>query len=146
MSPTPLLLFCCLLLTFGEALAAAASERDKLEGTWTFIKSAEDQNKDKPVSMRMVFKGDTVAFVSDDNKRSASGTYTVDPATNPKNMDITIEKGGVKAITLIIYELDGDTLKLCHYLGAKAGKERPKQFVADKQTVLGTLKRVWPIY
>ncbi len=56
-------------------------------------------------------------------------------------MDINLENDGKKLTTLAIYELDSDTLKLCHYLGEKASKERPKKFVADKQTVLGILKR-----
>ena len=56
-------------------------------------------------------------------------------------MDINLENDGKKLTTLAIYELDRDTLKLCHYLGGMASKERPKEFVADKQTVLGILRR-----
>ena len=89
----------------------------------------------------MVFKGDTVSFVAEGNKRTVQGTYTVGLSKNPKTMDINLENDGKKLTTLAIYELDSDTLKLCHYLGGMASKERPKEFVADKQTVLGILKR-----
>jgi hypothetical protein len=45
------------------------------------------------------------------------------------------------SLTLAIYQLEGDTLKLCHYLGPKAARERPKSIAADKQTVVGIFKR-----
>jgi uncharacterized protein (TIGR03067 family) len=138
------LLLLCLLLGSCEARAEDIETSKTLEGTWRFVKpsDADAQKKDNPAAMRVVFKGDTIAFVGDDSKRAARGTYKVDPGKNPKTMDIILDKDGAKLITLAIYELDGDTLRLCHYLGAMAYKERPKQFVADKRTVVGILKRV----
>jgi uncharacterized protein (TIGR03067 family) len=138
-----MLLLWFLLLASGEVRPGDAKEQEKLEGTWSFVKSSggPNQKKEKRAAVRMVFKGDTVFFVAEGDKRSALGTYTVDPGKDPKTMDITLDNDGAKVITRAIYELDGDTLKLCHYLGGRASKERPKGFVADKQTVVGILKR-----
>jgi uncharacterized protein (TIGR03067 family) len=114
-------------------------EQAELEGAWTFVQSAPDgDKKTKGPAVRMVLKGNTIAFQTDGKKR-VEGTYTVDPSKAPKTMDITLAQA--KGTVLAIYELKGDTLKLCHYLGPKASKERPKAFAADKQTVLGILKR-----
>lgn len=137
------LLLWCLLLAYGEARSEDAKEQQKLEGTWSFVKSSGEasQKKEKLSAMRMVFKGDTVSFVGEGKTRTVQGTYTVGLSDNPKTMDINLENDGKKLTTLAIYELDGDTLKLCHYLGGMASKERPKEFAADKQTVVGILKR-----
>jgi uncharacterized protein (TIGR03067 family) len=138
-----ILLLWCLFLAFGEVRSEDAKEQETLEGTWSFVKSTggTNQKKEKLGAVRMVFKGDTVSFVGEGKKRTVQGTYTIGLSKNPKTMDINLENDGKKLTTLAIYELDSDTLKLCHYLGAMASKERPKEFVADKQTVLGILRR-----
>jgi uncharacterized protein (TIGR03067 family) len=137
------LLLGCLVSAYGETRPGDAKELEKLQGTWSFVKASGggDQKKERRAAVRIVFKGDAITFLADDSKRTVRGTYTVDPSKNPKIMDITLDKDGAKVVTLTIYELDGDTLKLCHYVGGMASKERPKELVADKRTVLGTLKR-----
>ena len=65
-------------------------------------------------------------------------TFVVDPSQKPKSMDFTLEKDKTKRTTGAIYELQGDTLKICYFEG---GKGRPKEFVSDEKTVLGVLKR-----
>ena len=138
-----ILMLWCFFMAYGEAGSGDAKEQEKLEGTWSFVSSSGEasQTKENRAAVRMVFKGDTVSFVAEGNKLTVQGTYIVDLSKNPKTMDINLENDGKKLTTLAIYELDGDTFKLCHYLGEKASKERPKEFVADKQTVLGILKR-----
>jgi uncharacterized protein (TIGR03067 family) len=130
-------------LTSGEAQSEDAKEQEKLEGTWSFVSTSAGANQktEKRPAVRMVFKGDTVAFVTEGSKRTTKGTYTVGLSQNQKTMDIVLDNDGKKLTTLAIYELDSDTLKLCHHLGGMASKERPKEFMADKQTVLGVLKR-----
>jgi uncharacterized protein (TIGR03067 family) len=62
------------------------------------------------------------------------GTVTVDPTANPKTMDITGTDGpnkGKKFLT--IYELKGDTLKVCYDL---SGKNRPTEFKSKPDTQL----------
>jgi len=63
-----------------------------------------------------------------------SGTYTVDESKKPKTMDIVGADGPNKGKTFpCIYELDGDTLRVCYDL---SGKERPKEFKTAKGTKL----------
>jgi uncharacterized protein (TIGR03067 family) len=135
------LVFCLLLAC--EASSQDADQQAKLEGTWRFVESSADasQKKEKRPSMRVVFKGNTISFIGEGKGQRTDGTYTIDPGSSPKTMDITTDQGGKKVLTLAIYELDGDSLKLCHYLGPKAARDRPKQFLADKETVVGALKR-----
>jgi uncharacterized protein (TIGR03067 family) len=138
----PLLLMCCSLLAGAENQSADVKEQESLEGTWSFVSPmAASKANEKRAAVQVVFKGNTVAFGGPGNKRTTQGTYTVDLSQTPKTMDIILDNKGTKITTKAIYELDGETLKLCHYLGAMASKERPKEFVTDKQTVLGILKR-----
>jgi len=68
-------------------------------------------------------------------------TMKLDPSTTPKCVDIVITGGDQKdAVLEGIYELQGDTLKIC----AKViGKERPGQFTSPEGSniVLVVLKR-----
>jgi uncharacterized protein (TIGR03067 family) len=133
------LLLACVLSTGTAGRCGDPKEQDNLEGTWTFVRSApDDEKKAKGPAVRMVLKGNSIVFETDGKKR-VEGTYTVDPSKTPKTMDITLAQA--KGTVLAIYELEGDALRLCHHLGPKASKERPKAFAADKQTVLGILKR-----
>ncbi len=74
-----ILLLWCLFLTYGEARSEDAKEQEKLEGTWSFVSSSggASEKKEKRAAVRMVFKGDTVSFVAEGNKRTVQGTYTV---------------------------------------------------------------------
>jgi uncharacterized protein (TIGR03067 family) len=63
-----------------------------------------------------------------------SGTYAYDESKKPKTMDVTGVDGPNKGKTFpCIYELDGDTLRICYDLSLK---ERPKEFKTAKQTRL----------
>jgi uncharacterized protein (TIGR03067 family) len=63
-----------------------------------------------------------------------SGTYQCDGSRKPKTMDVTGGDGPNKGKTFpCIYELDGDTLRICYDL---SGKARPKEFKTEKQTKL----------
>ena len=60
------------------------------------------------------------------------GTVKLEPTTKPKAMDITGTEGPNKGKTfLAIYELTGDTLRICYDL---AGKKRPTEFKTAKDT------------
>ena len=69
------------------------------------------------------------------------GTYTIDAAKKPKHVDVKGTEGPNQGKTYPgIYELDGDTLKICYDL---SGKARPKEFktAAGTQLFLATYKR-----
>ncbi len=135
---------CLLICLVGgrEARPDEAQDRGRLEGTWSFVSTSRDGEAKKDRDLGgVVFQGDTITFPAADPKKTVRGTFTVDSSKSPKTMDITLDRGGKKTVMLAIYELDGDTLKLCHFLGQIAAKERPTELAADKRTVLGILKR-----
>ena len=65
-----------------------------------------------------------------------NGTYVIEPAKSPKTIDITMKEGD-KGTAHGIYELKGDTLKICV---ARPNTERPTEFT-EKGTVFITFKR-----
>jgi len=72
------------------------------------------------------------------------GTFKVDAARTPRTLDLLFTEGPEKGNTALgIYELDGDTWKLCLSVTAKT---RPKEFAtkAGSGYALETLKREVP--
>lgn len=62
------------------------------------------------------------------------GTVKVDATQKPMTMDVTGTDGPNKGKTFpCIYELSGDTLKICYDL---SGKKRPEEFKTEKGTKL----------
>src|SRR6478736_6920194 len=62
------------------------------------------------------------------------GTYTVDAKTKPKSMTVTGTDGPNKGKTFpAIYELKGDTLRICYDL---SGQKRPTEFKSTAGTKL----------
>jgi uncharacterized protein (TIGR03067 family) len=63
-----------------------------------------------------------------------SGTVAADASKKPKTMDITGSDGPNKGKSFpCIYEIDGDSLRICYDL---AGKKRPAEFRTRKDTKL----------
>ena len=87
-----------------------------------------------------LFSADKLVIKFPRDKELREGTYTLDPAASPKTLDLTMK--GDKEKRLGLYELDGDTLKLC--LTNSDGSPRPAKMEADPKKYVGviTLKRV----
>lgn len=116
-----------LLAADQPAAKEARQELEKLQGTWRFV-SLEIDGQALPEGAlkdaKIVIKGD--AFDSSSFGIVYTGTVKVDPTQNPKTIDLAFNAGPEKGnTTLGIYELDGDTLRLCLALNKK---ERPKEF------------------
>jgi uncharacterized protein (TIGR03067 family) len=120
---------------------ATADEWKKLAGTWK-VDMATFNGDDSTA----LFK-DTVLTLEEGKykvafaKMNDVGTITLDPDKKPKQMTITGTDGPSKGKTLpAIYEVDGDTLKVCY---ATEGKDPPKEFksTAENKTLLVTYRR-----
>jgi len=112
----------------------------KLKGTWEPVSVESEGQKfpqEKLKGQRMTFEGDKVSYTLGGDA-AEQGTFTVDPAKNPPELDITPPDGSGRGQMKMIYHLDGDTLKLA---GHKDDKQRPKSF-EDKDAIVITLKRV----
>ena len=127
---------------------ATKKEKEKLEGTWVAESvTVKGKSNDKLKGATFNFAGDKVKMEFDGKKQE--GTYAIDPTKSPKHIDLTFERDGRKDLDRGIYQLDGDTLKLCMRGGSRKvdreGKveeklpDRPEKF--DPDISLITLKR-----
>ena len=132
----------CLAIVLAAETARSGDkkEQEKFEGTWSVVKITGGKSKNKDEEARITFKGDNVSFKTGDKTNEA--TYSVDPTKKPKEINVHKEKDGKKVTFKGIYELDGDTLKISHFEDDKKSMEgRPKQMVANEETILLVLKR-----
>ncbi len=121
---------------------AARKEYARFEGAWKIV-SLEIEGKKLP---EMFFKGSRLVlkgpeFTYQEGGMTSKGTYRVDVSKKPKQIDITFSDGPEKDKTLLgIYELDGDTYRLCIN---PTGKDRPTEFAGKPGTghVLEVLQR-----
>ena len=129
----------------GDKEAAIQEEVGRFEGSWRFD-SMEAEGKAVPVDgfkgIRLVLKGDRFTMV--EPNATYRGTYRVDPTSRPKTIDVMFTEGPEKGKSSCgIYELDGDTYKVCIGL---TGKPRPTEFASKPGSghVLEVLKRDKP--
>jgi uncharacterized protein (TIGR03067 family) len=144
----PLKHFVALTLAVSFSLAARGAEAkdgDTLQGTW-LPATAELGGKPFPDEVRKTIK----LVVKDDKytvtvgEQADKGTVKLKPSAKPKEMDITGTDGPNKDKTILaIYDLDGDTLRVCYDL---SGKGRPTEFKTKEgtQQFLVTYKREKP--
>jgi uncharacterized protein (TIGR03067 family) len=125
-------LLCALVLTTPGARADdkadVEKELKKFEGTWTF-ESSETGGKELPPGelkkLILTFEGNKHTVKNGDEVIQV-GTQKLDPSKSPKAIDVTMAEGPNKgAVMLGIYEIEGDTLKVCF---DPRGKKRPTEF------------------
>jgi uncharacterized protein (TIGR03067 family) len=128
-------LFCTLGLAASGGTGAWADDKADVEkelqmfkGTWTF-ESVETGGKEAPAAefkgISVTFEGDKYSVKKGDELIQAA-TLKLDPSKSPKTLDVTVAEGPNKgAVMPGIYEISGDTLKVCF---DPEGKKRPTQF------------------
>jgi uncharacterized protein (TIGR03067 family) len=130
-----------ILAVFGAWAAAQGEgqkEQAKLQGTCV-IESAIADGKEVPSdvfkSFTMTFKGD--AYTVTMGQEKIEGTFRIDPAKDPKMIDILPDNGPDRGrVQAGVYAFEGNKLKIC---GAQPGTNRPANFdTKDKpgQTLL----------
>ena len=145
-----------LALLFGSTLLFAApvpkdkkktDDAEAILGKWEFDKfdagGAMAPLDEFLKGMVFEFKKDgklTISAPAKQKQPAEEGEFKLDDTAKPKELDITVKKqeGTMKGL----YELDGDTLKLC--IPDEPKKGRPKELKADKDTKVAviTFKRV----
>jgi uncharacterized protein (TIGR03067 family) len=122
----------------GVAADEAKKELDSLQGEWKLVSATRD-GKDMPPErvkgFKNTVKGDRFTITSE-GKTAEEGTMKLEPGKKPKQTDLVLAEGNRTARG--IYELSGDTFKLCY---APPGKDRPKEFSAREGT--GCTLSVW---
>ncbi|QDU75314.1 Serine/threonine-protein kinase PknB [Bremerella volcania] len=121
--------------------AHLVSDLDRIQGTWQ-VTYSEDSGRIAPqellANLRFIIDGQTLT--TEIAGRKSVSTYKLDPTSTPKMIDLT-ENGRSK---LGIYDLDGDTLRICI---AETGKQRPAAFDSQPNSandVVIMLKRIHP--
>ena len=138
------------ILRIGLAVAASLhvfaadspNDAKTVQGTWTPAKAelAGQPMADsvlKSISLKLD-NGKYEVFVGG---KPDKGTYTIDPTTKPKSITITGTEGPNSGKTFpAIYELKGDTLRICY---DPSGTKRPTEFksVAGTRLYLVTYSR-----
>jgi uncharacterized protein (TIGR03067 family) len=155
-------LLCALVLTASAGTGARADDKADVErefkqfqGTWTF-ESVAAGGKEVPAAefkgITVTFEGDTYTVKKGDEVIQAA-KQKLDPSKSPKTLDVTVVEGANKGTVIPgIYEISGDTLKVCF---DPEGKKRPAEFktASGSQTTLvvhkranGLAKTMLPIY
>src|SRR5262245_53406942 len=155
-------LLCALVLAASAGTGAREDDKadvekelQKFQGPWTF-ESVEAGGKEVPAAE---FKGITVTFAGDKytvrkgDEVIQAAKQKLDPSKSPKTLDVTVVEGVNKGTVILgIYEISGDTFKVCF---DPEGKKRPTEFktVSGSQTTLvvhkrakGLAKTMLPIY
>ncbi len=135
----PLLTLAFLFVTAAPAQDDVKKELDRLKGKWTVV-SVERDGKALANFKDGVRTMDGEKYTLAPKTGAAlMGTFKIDPGKKPKVMDMMPADGQYKGKTLLgIYELDGDTLKICF---GEPGKDRPSEFTSTAGTVLAIHKR-----
>src|SRR5215216_2857775 len=128
-------------LTLATALAAPATE-----GTWVLVSTETDGKpvaREKLSELKVVIGNGRLEYVYAGEEPNLVYQLELDPSASPKQFTLT-QPSGLKASAVPgIYELDGDTLRLCFADGEGRETRRPKEFATAPGTrqVLLTLKR-----
>jgi uncharacterized protein (TIGR03067 family) len=119
-----------------------ADDLKAMQGKWSIEKAelnGEAVNPEDLKDILVTITGERYELLIKDTKDA--GTLKLDETQKPKAMDGTDTEGDdVGKVTKSIYEISGDTLRVCYSL---AGGDRPKEFVTkpDSQLLLVTYKR-----
>jgi uncharacterized protein (TIGR03067 family) len=129
---------------------AVKKEWERLNGTWQLVSEESDGKttpEDRVKGRRYGFNNGWQTVFHDDRKVPEANMIKIDPSASPASMDITHPGGQIKAI----YELDGDTLKICmanrpapRRDALPTSRPRPKKFTgkAGSGQTLRLFKRV----
>lgn len=120
-------------LVFFYVCLCQASDKSELEGTW----------KDLNQGWSFVFSGNQVTIKSPNPQMWIEGTFNSNPAADPKEIDLAIEKSGIPAYqgltSLGIYKIEGTSLTLA--LGEPGKNTRPESFGSGTGAMVFSLTR-----
>ena len=129
----------------GDRAAAIQQELKKFDATWRFV-SIEVEGVKVPdeafAKDRLTLMGRT--FTSSVGGNTTNGVFRINPTVKPKTIDLTFtDRPGKGKSQTGIYELEGDTQKICF---SQVGKPRPTEFTSKSGNgqMIQILKREKP--
>src|SRR5262245_26851471 len=110
----------------------ARKDLSELQGTWQ-LESLQTNAKSKvDVKKRTLFIGGELFLVRDGEKVLQAGVLRLTTSRSPRRIDVTVRQGQHADNTMLgIYELKGDTLKVCF---DPEGETRPAKFAPKEDT------------
>ena len=120
----------CVAVCVSVAALAARAVKDDAKGVQGNWKPTQAEYAGQAMTDAVL---KSISLKLDDGKYEVSvggspdrGTYTLDPAAKPRAITVTGTAGPNRGKTFpAIYELDGDTLRICYDL---SGEKRPTEF------------------
>jgi uncharacterized protein (TIGR03067 family) len=124
------------------------SDLERLQGTWEAVTAEHDGQdaSEEDKGLRIIFRDD-LCIAETNGKRSENldDSVKLDQSASPKTIDHCVTfPGGYKLQLRGIYELNGDSLKIC--LNRSAQAKRPTEFTTRRNDgfVTVTFQRVAP--
>jgi uncharacterized protein (TIGR03067 family) len=137
----PAAVFALSVLVF--TTAARADDLKAMEGTWK-VEAAEADGKpvesEELKALVVTITGDRYEVTTKDGKEA--GTLKLDESQKPKTMDATDTEGfDAGKVIKAIYELSGDTLRVCYAVDGESGRPKELATKEDSPWLLVTYKR-----
>jgi uncharacterized protein (TIGR03067 family) len=139
MSGPRIVIFVASVLLAGTLSIGGAADKEEtgIQGKWTtekFVWNGRESGPDEEIALVIDEKSVawTFAIKMGNLAKAARTTYTykVDPSKKPAEIDLIPIEGQFKGKAFpSIYQLDGNTLKLCR---AQPGQRRPPEFSSKK--------------
>ncbi len=127
-----------------KATAAGLTDLERIQGNWTFVGLEQEgapvtkgRHYDQAREMKWAFQGD--CFHNTAPAFKADGTFAIDPSQRPPILDVFLKNGDKTMTVRMLYQLQGDSLRLCYDLVPDS--TRPRTFVATDSNVILTLHR-----
>jgi uncharacterized protein (TIGR03067 family) len=112
-----------LIAAAGRLVSAGAPKEDaelkRLQGTWVAAKGGAYKGKEEPeedikrAAHRWVIKGDKLSWYTALSP-ILKATIKLDPGKKLKALDLSFTRDGKEVVGKCIYQLEGDTLKVCY--------------------------------
>lgn len=128
------------LLTPIAAASQIVADEMAIQGTWLLVATEADGKQDttnKNVNKVFLVFGANGRYAVKPPGFEFPGTYKLDASRMPNTLDVTV---GSRTL-LALYELTGDTLRICE----GSGTERPRNFSSSecsRNGVIGVYRRV----
>ena len=111
------------------------------EGTWKWV-SLESDGEQAPAnvveSWRWVIKGNVISWTDQEGKVTSKTSFKIDSTQSPKEIDLTsLDPKQEGKMFKAIYQMEGDTLKVCIPEGKQAemNPPRPTEFGGGKGSI-----------
>lgn len=127
---------------------AIKKDRERYAGKWQAVSLEIDGTKHsdadtKSITVINYTDGNWILYIGDEE--AGRGSSQIDPTKKPKTIDFVSDAFRDLGMgNLGIYEIDGDTRKVCFGFG-QSGRDRPADFSAKKGSIVAVFKRVGPV-